>query len=458
MHAFLALLLLAQTPSVPTLNGTITGVVRVGGKPIAGIRVAAVVPPGGGELMPSAMLSLGETDSEGRYRLEGVPPGRYYISAGRVDLPTYYPGSTTLSEGSVITVAPGAALTGMDFGLRNESLGRVVSAGTFLGVMTAAGFSIPVNLQVEGGGKIPVFQNGTYPVIRATKVSGSAPIEIPFSEPMLVLPIPPGTSTDEYRISVHDLQEYTVKAITFGSTDLQKGSLKIPIPGSNIPISFVTGQTGVVLGPQTIFAAPSPVAITVVLSSLLAAPAAPSGNGVRVTGRSVGSGDEIYLSGSPGTLYSDGTFEFRNVPPGLHKIMKTYKTAVTAAAVLVGDRDVDGVVLQRPQLLPADVFDEPPKPSNGSPPESKTLSLVSITGRVLDPSSQEPLSEGAVTLAGYGTARRIFAIVGTEFKIPDLLPGRYSLTINVSGYVTATQSVIVGTEDFKLDLIARKEE
>jgi len=172
----------------------------------------------------------------------------------------------------------------------------------------------------------------------------------------------------------------------------------------------------------------------------------------------VGSGDEIYLSGSPGTLYSDGTFEFRNVPPGLHKIMKTYKTAVTAAAVLVGGRDVDGVVLQRPQLLPADVFDEPPKPSNGSPPESKTLSLVSMTGRVLDPSSQEPLSEGAVTLAGYGTARRIFAIVGTEFKIPDLLPGRYSLTINVSGYVTATQSVIVGTEDFKLDLIARKEE
>jgi hypothetical protein len=174
MHAFLALLLLAQTPSVPTLNGTITGVVRMGGKPTAGIRVAAVVPPGGGELMPSAMLSLGETDSEGRYRLEGVPPGRYYISAGRVDLPTYYPGSTTLSEGTVITLAPGATLSDMDFVLRNESLGRGGFVSMVAGVMTASGLSIPVNLQVEGGGKIPVFQNGIYPVIRATRASGSA--------------------------------------------------------------------------------------------------------------------------------------------------------------------------------------------------------------------------------------------------------------------------------------------
>jgi hypothetical protein len=36
-----------------------------------------------------------------------------------------------------------------------------------------------------------------------------------------------------------------------------------------------------------------------------------------------------------------------------------------------------------------------------------------------------------------------FAIVGTDFKISDLLPGMYSLTINVSDYVTATQFVTV---------------
>src|SRR5262245_44073641 len=164
MHAILALLILAQIPNLPTMNGTITGVVRVGGKPTPGIRVAAVVPPDVGELVPSAMLSLAETDSEGRYRLEGVLPGRYYIAAGRTDSPTYYPGSTTLSEGTIITLAPGATLSNLDFALRNESLGRASgSALTVAGVLAASGLSIPVNVQVEGGGKIPVFQNGSYP-------------------------------------------------------------------------------------------------------------------------------------------------------------------------------------------------------------------------------------------------------------------------------------------------------
>lgn len=245
MHVILALLVLSQIPTLPALNGTITGVVRV----------AAFVPPGVDELKPSALASLGETDSEGRYRLEGVRPGRYYISAGRVDLPTYYPGSTVLSEGTIVTVTSGATLSGMDFVLRNESSGRGSSATVIYGAM-AAGFSIPVNIQVEGGGKVPVFQNGNYPVITATKVSSNAPFEILFSEAFLRLPIPPGTTSDEYRIS---------------------------------------------------------------------------------------------------------------------------------------------------------------------------------------------------------NVRRTFAIVGAEFKIPDLLPGAYSLTINVSDYVTATQPVIVGTEDLKLDLIAQKE-
>src|SRR5262245_8987182 len=158
MHAILALLILAQIPNLPTLNGTITGVVRVGGKPTAGIRVAAVVPPDVGELRPSAMLSLGETDSQGRYRLEGVPPGRYYIAAGRTDLPTYYPGSTMLSEGTIITLRPGTTLSEMDFVLRNESLGRAASDGSYAWVMMGSGLTIPVNVQLEGGGKIPVLQ------------------------------------------------------------------------------------------------------------------------------------------------------------------------------------------------------------------------------------------------------------------------------------------------------------
>src|SRR5689334_19303784 len=102
MLQFLLFAILLQIPNLPALNGAVTGVVRTAaGKPAAGVRVSAVVPPASAtdEFTATAMASIVETDAEGRFRLEAVPPGRYYISAGRVDFPTYYPGTTILSEG-----------------------------------------------------------------------------------------------------------------------------------------------------------------------------------------------------------------------------------------------------------------------------------------------------------------------------------------------------------------------
>src|SRR6185295_14270555 len=168
--------------------------------------------------------------------------------------------------------------------------------------------------------------------------------------------------------------------------------------------------------------------------------------------------DEIYLSGIPGILYSDGTFEFRDVLPGLHNIVKIIGNTVTAAPVSVGDRDVDGVVLQRPQAIPFGIFSDPPKLPNGTITESKTLPMMSMLGRVLDEISQEALNEGTITIAGYGNVRRVFAITSDgRFGIPDLLPGECNLTVNISGYSNTTHAVTVGIEDLKLDLIGRRE-
>ena len=43
---------------------------------------------GADEARYQATVSLAETDSTGRYQLENVPPGRYYITAGRLDVLT----------------------------------------------------------------------------------------------------------------------------------------------------------------------------------------------------------------------------------------------------------------------------------------------------------------------------------------------------------------------------------
>lgn len=114
MILLLALLLLQSA----TANlGAVTGSVRLAnGSPAAGVRVYAVAVRSAAETdgSPPALESLTETDSSGRFRID-LPPGRYYIASGSVTSPTYYPGTTSLSDARVITVAPGEQANNIDF-------------------------------------------------------------------------------------------------------------------------------------------------------------------------------------------------------------------------------------------------------------------------------------------------------------------------------------------------------
>jgi hypothetical protein len=73
----------------------------------------------------SALMSIAQTDAQGRYRLLEVPAGRYYITAGPLDGLTYFPGASAPGKATVITVEPRAELTGMDFSLVTPPLVRV---------------------------------------------------------------------------------------------------------------------------------------------------------------------------------------------------------------------------------------------------------------------------------------------------------------------------------------------
>ncbi len=79
---------------------------------------------------PSVLAAIVQTDSTGQYRLETVPVGRYYIAAGLVDFPTYYPGVVAIGQAKAVEVTTSAALTGIDFSLvRPQGLritGRIV--------------------------------------------------------------------------------------------------------------------------------------------------------------------------------------------------------------------------------------------------------------------------------------------------------------------------------------------
>jgi thiol-disulfide isomerase/thioredoxin len=116
-------ILIAQGfPAVRVEGGVVSGVVKTSsGQPASGVRIAAAPAPD-----PTALVSITETDKEGRYSLENVPPGRVYISAGRVSMPTYYPGTLDVASGTVLTIAAGALVSGIDFAIKNESTGRDV--------------------------------------------------------------------------------------------------------------------------------------------------------------------------------------------------------------------------------------------------------------------------------------------------------------------------------------------
>jgi hypothetical protein len=96
----LAILVLLLAQGIPAL-----------GLPASGIRVAAMaLQDASQDRVSASMVSITQTDAAGRYRLEDIPPGRYYIVAGRVDLPTFYPGVLEMTAAREILITPDSSL------------------------------------------------------------------------------------------------------------------------------------------------------------------------------------------------------------------------------------------------------------------------------------------------------------------------------------------------------------
>src|SRR5215831_8338125 len=94
------LLWIQGIPTLPNQGGTITGTLLTEeSRPAANVRIAAMAQPENFTDVSSAasLVSIAETDNLGRFRLENVPAGRYYVVAGRVENPTYFPGTLDIT-------------------------------------------------------------------------------------------------------------------------------------------------------------------------------------------------------------------------------------------------------------------------------------------------------------------------------------------------------------------------
>src|SRR5688572_18056884 len=88
--------ILVWTAAQLTTGGSISGSIRLqGGGPAAGVRVVAIEVPGAARVASGTEVfaRITQTDSNGRYSLDDVPPGRYYVAAGPVSSRTFHPGT-----------------------------------------------------------------------------------------------------------------------------------------------------------------------------------------------------------------------------------------------------------------------------------------------------------------------------------------------------------------------------
>jgi len=416
-------LLFAQIPVKPSEGGTITGVLKnTEGKPAAGVRIAAVArQETAADLNAVAtMSSLGETDAEGRFRLETVPPGRYYIAAGRVDLPTYYPGTPLITNGEMIEVTPGSSITLGEFSMTDESI-RTPTA------LDAVYREIPVKIRVDNGARLPIYSTKGQTLLWLTR-SDNARTCLQMTGTSIRIAVPSALVAGEFRASVANLPEgYAVKSVMFGADNVTSSPFKISAGTSAAPLLSVELTT---------------VPATDVRSQ-----------GVRVMGR-ISGGLSVYLSGMPANLYSDGTFEFRNVPPGRHAIAvpdSATSSHTLAASIVVGEHDIEGVELVDTPVLPF----APRAPATPGPAGNHSagpVRLASLRGRVLEQDSKRPLREGIAILTSYTAASYTIGANG-EFDIPRLFPGNYNLQIQVAGRTPISRKVTIGDEDVNLELI-----
>jgi hypothetical protein len=125
------LVMLIQTPQAVHLpGGTVIGVLRTNeGAPMTSVRVAVV--PADGTDAGDVLQAIVQTDDNGRYRMENVPPGRYHIMTGRMDSPLFHPGVDDVRRATTIVVVDGETteVPEMVF-VRTRVSGRVIDAAT----------------------------------------------------------------------------------------------------------------------------------------------------------------------------------------------------------------------------------------------------------------------------------------------------------------------------------------
>jgi hypothetical protein len=373
-------LLLVQQPA-STEFGTITGQLRdAKGVPVVELRVFAMpVDPDAGI---GTLVSITESDSQGRYRLEDVPPGRYWVAAGLVNSPTYYPGVADRSKGQVLTIAAGQAITNLDFAFAFPS----------------APPELRGRVEVDDGSALPgrvwliLTSDSAYWISQPS--GGSMNQQVFFQSVM------PG----KYFLRAAPLPlDLYLKSMTFGSVDLTTAPLTFTEGSNKTEIKVVLTRKrpaglppGVRVSGHVITAAG--IRPPLVLAAITPVSGAPSGTVSNPVARI--------------TPRADRVFEFEGVLPGRYELRSP--NARGFVTLDVAGNDITNLDLS---ITPAGFSVIPP------------TSLQSLTGIVEVGNGTIPKFElGFSTMQAGQAATHTAVVSGKEFAV-SLPPGEYRVNV-----------------------------
>lgn len=385
----LSALLLIPIPA-QLQTGTVTGQLSSkDGTVVSGIRVSAMVvaEPGAPTASAATLASSALADNASRFRIENVPPGRYYVTAGLIQQPTYYPGVASVAGATAISVSAGATVASINFDI-------VVSPGiTVKGrIVRPAGLAATSNPQVMISGlvspiqPVPVGPDGSFVLTRVR----------PGTYSLNVRGVPPGTQAPPVTFTAAEKDIDGIEIVllrtgaVYGRVVIEGGG---PRPGffltfasfkggaTNLPTGFPTNGTFLIQLPEGDYRLswnPFPAgffmkSLMAGSTDLLTSPLTVSSNApqqivatlgvsspppwVKVSGRVVGAprGSSLSLVGGAAegliaAIKTDGSFEFPTVLPGTYQARISPELPVSPVSLVVPNKDLTDAQIVIPPL------------------------------------------------------------------------------------------------------------
>ncbi|HEX4999123.1 MAG TPA: hypothetical protein VFY29_12920 [Terriglobia bacterium] len=459
-----------QGPQAGSVSGTVW---LLDGKPAASLRIMALEPRGVGGA-DQAFMSIAETDENGRYHLENVPPGAYLITAGMLDVPTYFPGVAAESAATLVTVAPRSNLVGVDFRLIIPSAlrfsGRIVrqdNAGQTIAATGPAAAPQPINvIRLNAPGvpvaTAPVKPDGTFeftnvrPGVYQVNVQPSArmpQLSVTLSDkditgyelivPLMIevtgtVSVADGGPAPRIQLQFSNAKDPVSAAAPVASNaqsgvSLQAGPrffAQVPaganrVTVSNLPLGFlvkkiVAGSADLTNSPLTVTPAGTPP-IQIVLEAGKPAP------WVRITGRVTGRGvpnvsrinfnSQAVAGQLPMIFYLDGSFEIPKALPGAYQVGGPNTAQLNVPS---GVSELTGLVVG---VAPAaDPNTEPLAPNTPS-------STLRVSGRIVGRAKAAPASRVRMSAPDYSESRTATIYMDGSFEFQQAPAGTYLLDI-----------------------------